>query len=72
MHQLPKEAVLSITIVDNIANLEVRLPFGVATGPSKYSTMSEMVFDNLVKRRAEVKVSTLTPQRKERAGPSQR
>ena len=45
MHQLPDEAVLSITIVDGVAYLEVRLPFGVAAGPNKYITMSEMVFD---------------------------
>lgn len=45
IHKVPDEALLSIKIVDGVAYLEVRLPFGVAAGPSKYSTMSEMVFD---------------------------
>ena len=45
MHKVLDEALLSITIVDGVAYLEVHLPFGVATGPSKFSTMSEMVFD---------------------------
>ena len=34
-----------MSIVDDIAYLETRLPFGVAAGPRVFSTVSEAVFD---------------------------
>ena len=44
-HVTPEMAVTAITILDEIAYLLTRLPFGASAGPSKFSTFSEAVFD---------------------------
>lgn len=41
----PLHAVRAITIIDNLAYLLLRLPFGESAGPVVYSTVSEMIFD---------------------------
>ena len=45
LHTHPKHAVKAITIVEKLAYLLIRLPFGAAAGPSIYSITSEMIFD---------------------------
>ena len=45
LHSHPKLAVKAIIIVDEMAYILNRLPFGAAAGPSIYSTVSEMIFD---------------------------
>ena len=45
LHVLIKMAALSITIIQRIAYILLRLPFGVANGPGDYSTISETIFD---------------------------
>ena len=45
MHVRPDKAVTSMSVVDDIAYLETRLPFGVVPGPSVFSTVSEAIFD---------------------------
>ena len=41
----PKKAVTEMSIIENIAYLETRLIFGVAAGPSVFSTESKAIFD---------------------------
>ena len=41
----PKWAVTSISIIQDIAYLLTRLPFGVSAGPSRYCRVSEAIFD---------------------------
>ena len=45
LHVNPKHNLQCTTIIDKIAYIPLRLPFGVAAGPSIYSTMSETIFD---------------------------
>jgi len=45
LHALPKHALKCTTVIDKIAYIPLRLPFGVSPGPSIYSTISECVFD---------------------------
>ena len=45
LHVHPRWAVTSCSIVDNIAYILSRVPFGVSAGPSKFSTVSEAFFD---------------------------
>jgi len=45
LHVLPAQNLQCVTIIDKIAYIPLRLPFGVALGPSLYSTMSETIFD---------------------------
>ena len=45
MHVLPLHAVTTIIIVKRLAYLLSRLPFGATCGPSKYSDVSEAIFD---------------------------
>ena len=45
MHVRPDKAVTSMSVVDDIAYFETRLPFGVVPGPSVFSTVSEAIFD---------------------------
>ena len=45
IHVLPLHAVMTIIVVKCIAYLLTRLPFGAASGPSKYSETSEAIFD---------------------------
>ena len=45
LHSHPTHAVKAITIVDDLAYILTRLPFGAAAGPSVYSVVSEMIFD---------------------------
>ena len=45
LHSHPLHAVRAITIIDNLAYLLLRLPFGASAGPALYSTVSEMIFD---------------------------
>jgi len=45
LHVLPSQNLQCVTIIDRIAYIPLRLPFGVASGPSLYSTMSETIFD---------------------------
>ena len=45
LHSHPKHAVKVITIVEKLAYLLIRLPFGSAAGPSRYSTVSESIMD---------------------------
>lgn len=45
IHSHPLIAVKAITIIDDIAHILNRPPFGAAAGPNIYSTVSEMVFE---------------------------
>ena len=45
LHIIARMAVLAITILKNIAYILLRLPFGVANGPSDYCVISEPVVD---------------------------
>ena len=45
LHLTPDHTVMAMTIVDDVAYLEARLPFGAKSGPSSYSTISECIFD---------------------------
>ena len=45
LHSIPAHALKCVTVVDRIAYIPLRLPFGVSPGPSLYSTISECVFD---------------------------
>ena len=45
LHVKPNWAVISCLVVDDIVYLLSRVPFGVLTGPSKFSTVSVAVFD---------------------------
>ena len=45
IHVKPTQNLHCTTIIDKIAYIPLRLPFGVASGPSIYSTMSETIFD---------------------------
>ena len=45
LHVNPLMAVKSITIIEKFAYLLLRLPFGASPGPSKYSSISEMIFE---------------------------
>ena len=45
LHVIGKMAALAITIIKNIAYILLRLPFGVANGPSDYCCVSEPVVD---------------------------
>lgn len=44
-HVVAKFAVTTITIIKNIAYILLRLPFGVANGPSNFGTISEPIMD---------------------------
>ena len=45
LHVRPEQALQCVTIVKETAYIPLRLPFGVAAGPSVYSTISELIFD---------------------------
>ena len=45
IHVTAKMAMLAVTIIENIAYILMRLPFGVANGPNDYSQISESVMD---------------------------
>ena len=45
LHVLAAMAVLTITIIKNIAYILLRLPFGVANGPNDFSLISEPIMD---------------------------
>ena len=45
LHVKPSHNLQCVTIIDKMAYIPLRLPFGVAAGPSVYSTMSETIFD---------------------------
>ena len=45
LHVSPIQNLQCVTIINKIAYIPLRLPFGVAAGPSVYSTMSETIFD---------------------------
>lgn len=45
LHVLPLHEVLTTIVVNSLAYLLTRLPFGCACGPSKYSEVSEAIFD---------------------------
>ena len=45
VHVMVRMALLAITIVEKIAYVLLRLPFGVANGPNDYSLLSEPIFD---------------------------
>ena len=45
IHVKPIHNLHCATVINNIAYIPLRLPFGVAAGPSIYSTMSEVIFD---------------------------
>ena len=45
IHTEPSSAVTSVSILEGIAYIETRLPFGAAAGPSIFSTVSEAIFD---------------------------
>ena len=45
LHVSLSQALQCTTIIDKIAYIPLRLPFGVKSGPSLYSTMSETIFD---------------------------
>ena len=45
IHVKPNQNLQCVTIIDKMAYIPLRLPFGVAAGPSIYSTMSETIFD---------------------------
>lgn len=46
MHVFPPHAVTTITIIEKLAYLLTRLPFGTACGPRRYSDISESIFDS--------------------------
>ena len=45
LHVRHDQALQCVTIIGDIAYIPLRLPFGVAAGPSIYSTISETIFD---------------------------
>ena len=45
LHVHPNFAIRCTTIINEVAYLLVRLPFGVSVGPSMYSLISEAIFD---------------------------
>ena len=45
VHVQPKWAVISFSIIDELAYLLTRVPFGVSAGPSKLCMISEAIFD---------------------------
>ena len=45
LHVYPPHAVLTIIVVNKLAYLLTRLPFGATCGPSRYSEISEPLFD---------------------------
>ena len=45
LHSIIPHALKCVTVVEKIAYVPLRLPFGVSPGPSLYSTISECVFD---------------------------
>ena len=45
LHTMPLHALKCVTILGKIGYIPLRLPFGVASGPSIYSTISECIFD---------------------------
>ena len=45
LHVLIEHTVRSTTVVNDMAYIPLRLPFGVAAGPGLYSTVSEAIFD---------------------------
>jgi len=45
LHSIPRHALKCVTIIGKIAYIPLRLPFGVAPGPSLYSTISECIYD---------------------------
>ena len=45
LHVFPQHAVLTIIVVKMLAFLLTRLPFGATCGPSRYSEISEALFD---------------------------
>ena len=45
LHVRPEQALQCVTIIKEMAYIPLRLPFGVAAGPSVYSTISELIFD---------------------------
>ena len=45
LHVHPRWAVTLCSIVDKIAYILLRVPFGVSAGPSRFSTVSEAFFD---------------------------
>jgi len=45
LHVVPEQALQCVTTIDDIGYIPLRLPFGVAAGPSLYSTVSETIFD---------------------------
>ena len=45
LHVALEQALQCTTVIDRIAYIPLRLPFGVKSGPSIYSTISELIFD---------------------------
>lgn len=45
LHVTARMALLTITVIQKIAYILLRLPFGVANGPNDYSLISEPIFD---------------------------
>ena len=45
LHSIVDHALKCVTIVEKMAYVPLRLPFGVSPGPSLYSTISECIFD---------------------------
>ena len=45
LHVLPEQAVKTLIVVGLLAYILARLPFGVMSGPSRYSDISESIFD---------------------------
>jgi len=45
LHSIPKHALKCVTVIEKIAYIPLRLPFGVSPGPSLYSTISEAIYD---------------------------
>jgi len=45
LHVLPEQTIQYVTVIDKMGYIPLRLPFGVAAGPSIYSTVSETIFD---------------------------
>ena len=46
IHVFPSHAATTITIIEKLAYLMTRLPFGTACGPNRYSDISESIFDS--------------------------
>ena len=45
LHVTTLMALLTITVIDELAYILFRLPFGVANGPNDFSILSESIFD---------------------------